>query len=355
VLNALPFIVRVLGQRRRDHGDIERALRTVLLSDGGEEALARCAQFDTSVRRIVYELLLTHRPASDGRFIDAALREPDAVLRARAISAVAADTTLDHRVAMLERLLRDDPVPSVRRLVLVLLSERIPDRIGGLFPDVLFDQAASVRDLARFVGRTHQLPFVPRDTYVQGLASARPRQVTAAIAGVGETGTPEDAELVMPFLGSQLPRNRRTSLRALGKFALSHADYLVLPVAFWFFMRTFFPVYGGYADYNQFQVDLQVILLQLSNYFKNAGLSPFVTFISIPLVLVSLIAAGVTGWLLYRRLRRALVEPALRADFALVHAFMADYLGNLALVQADLQEKGLACAALFDPESRLVF
>ena len=56
---------------------------------------------------------------------------------------------------------------------------------------------------------------------IQGLASARPRQVTAAIAGVGETGTPEDAELVMPFLGSLLPRNRRTSLRASARWTPS--------------------------------------------------------------------------------------------------------------------------------------
>jgi hypothetical protein len=48
----------VLGQRRRDHHGIERALKSVLLSDGGVDALARGRQFDTSVRRKMYELLI---------------------------------------------------------------------------------------------------------------------------------------------------------------------------------------------------------------------------------------------------------------------------------------------------------
>jgi hypothetical protein len=57
VLNALPFIVRLLGLRRRDHIEIERSLRAVLLSDGGEDALARGRSFAIPVRRKMYELL----------------------------------------------------------------------------------------------------------------------------------------------------------------------------------------------------------------------------------------------------------------------------------------------------------
>jgi HEAT repeat protein len=90
-------------------------------------------------------------------------------------------------------------------------------RIADVFPEVLLDRAASVRGLARFVATTHQLPFVPRDVYVQGLASAQPTQISAAIEGVGETGTHADADLIVPFLSGNSPRIRRSALRALAK------------------------------------------------------------------------------------------------------------------------------------------
>jgi HEAT repeat protein len=223
VLNALPFLVRVLGQRRRDHGEIERALGSVLLSDGGEDAFAHGTRFDTPVRRMMYELLTTGGTAFPRRLISAASSDPDVVIRTRAIGFLAADSNFEDTAAILERLLRDDPVPAVRRLVLTVLSDRLPERIAGLFPNVLFDRSTSVRSLARFVAGAHQLPLVPRDVYVQGLASILPGQLGAAIEGVGETGTRADADLVTPFLGSALPRIRRSALRALAKLDAGRA------------------------------------------------------------------------------------------------------------------------------------
>ena len=150
-LDALPFVVRVLGQHRRDHSGIERALKSVLLSDGGEDALARGRQFDTSSRRKMYELLTASGTASQRRLVNAALKDSDAVIRARAIRSVATDQDFEDRAAILERFLRDDRVPAVRRLALTVLSEHMPERIAGVFPHVLLDRAASVRGLARFV------------------------------------------------------------------------------------------------------------------------------------------------------------------------------------------------------------
>lgn len=217
VLAALPFIVRVVGQRRRDHRDLERALESVLLADGGDEVLARVSAFGPTVRRLAYERLLRAGSASVSRIVDAAVGESDGVIRTNALRALAATAAFDRHAATLERLLRDDPLPSIRRLSLTLLAERNPGRVAGLFPEVLLDRAACVRDVARFVARTHQLPVVVRDIYVRGLTSAGPRHVTAAIAGVGEVGAREDATLLTPHLGSPVPRNRRAALRALAR------------------------------------------------------------------------------------------------------------------------------------------
>jgi HEAT repeat protein len=216
VLNALPFIVRVLQQHRRDHGGIERALKSALLSDGGNDALARSKQFGTLVRRKMYELTAGGTD-SGRRLVSAALKDPDAVIRAHAIRSLATDPHFEDRAAILERFLREDPVPAVRRLALTVVSEHMPERIAGVFPEVLLDRAASVRALARFVADTHQLALVPRTLYVQALDGTLPAQLAAAIEGVGETGTRADADLIAPFLSGPAPRIRRSALRALTK------------------------------------------------------------------------------------------------------------------------------------------
>jgi HEAT repeat protein len=195
----------------------------VLLSDGGEDALARGTQFETSVRRKMYELLTTGSTASKRGLLDAALKDPDAVIRARAIRSVGADPDFGDRAETLERFLRDDRVPGVRRLALSLLSEHMPARIAGVFPQVLLDRAASVRGLARFVAGTHQLAPVPRAVYVQALVASLPGQLAAALDGLGETGTRADADLIAPFLSGNRPRVRRSALRALAKLDADHA------------------------------------------------------------------------------------------------------------------------------------
>ena len=127
------------------------------------------------------------------------------------------------RIGILERLLWHDPVPAIRRLVLAVLSEHFPDRIAGVFPEVLLDRAASVRDLARFVASAHQLSLVPRDVYLRSLTSTPPRAIAAAIEGVGETGSRSDADAVTPFLASPLPRHRRSALQALARLDAERA------------------------------------------------------------------------------------------------------------------------------------
>jgi len=93
----------------------------------------------------------------------------------------------------------------------------MPERIAGVFPAVLLDRAARVRGLARFVAANHQLTVVPKEVYVQALVDSRPRQLAAAIDGVGETGIPADADLIAPFLSGNSPRIRRCALGALAK------------------------------------------------------------------------------------------------------------------------------------------
>lgn len=223
VFHALPFIVRVLGQRRRDHGAIESGLTSVLLSERGEDALAPGRDFETSVRRKIYGLLMGSGNSPQRHVLTAAFKDSDAVIRAGAIRAVATDPAFEDRVVILQRFLFDDPVPPVRRLALAVLWEHMPDRLDAVFPQVLLDRAASVRGLARFVASKQRLALLPRTVYIEALAGTLPRQLAAAIEGVGETGNRADGALVAPFLNADNPRIRRSALRALGKLDAERA------------------------------------------------------------------------------------------------------------------------------------
>jgi HEAT repeat protein len=196
----------------------ERALKSALLSDGGEDALARGKTFDTSVRRKMYDLLTARDTTSKRRMLDAALNDPDAVIRARAIRSIAVDLDFGDRAATLERFLHDDRVPAVRRLALAVLSEHVPERLGAVFPQVLLDRAASVRGLARFVAGTQLPALVPRTVYIGALVGKLPGRLAAAIEGVGETGSRADPAFLLEALRDPDDSVRASSARLLDRW-----------------------------------------------------------------------------------------------------------------------------------------
>ena len=214
VLDALPFLARMVRQRRRDHGRFLEALRIVFASDDYRDLLARVAAYDLRVRRFVFDLLQVEPPAIDSVVIRAALADIDAVVRTRAIRQLSAIGNTEGLFETLDELLSDDPMPSVRKETLTVLAQRVPDRLADLLPRVLLDRAASVRDLARFLVRDRKAAIVPRELYIEILNS---NATAAAIDGLGETGMSADVDLVIPLLAASLPRVRRSALRAIAR------------------------------------------------------------------------------------------------------------------------------------------
>lgn len=223
VLTALPFIIRVLDQRRQGHADIERALTAVLLSDDGADALARGAALPSPVRRMMYGMVMKAEGAAPRRFVTAALSDPDAGIRASALRTVARDPGFQDRESILNRMLVKDPTPMVRRLALFILSEEASSRLDSVLPEVMLDAAASVRSLARFVGAGRGIRLDPKALYVAALASDATRRLSAAIEGVGETGTIDDSTLIQPFLDADHPRIRQSALKAIAKLDADRA------------------------------------------------------------------------------------------------------------------------------------
>jgi HEAT repeat protein len=215
VVAALPFLVRMLGRRRQDHRRVSDTVGRVLLSDGGRHVWDRVRTFETSVRRYVYELVVTAATKADSEGISAALA--DAVVRRVAIQRLAVTEDVEPSLGALARFSSDDPVPSVRREAVTVLARRDPDRLRHLLPQVLLDRSAAVRALGRyFVGALHA-PLIPRDVYVNALSDPSKRGLKAAIDGLGELGSRGDLGLVTRFADATLPGIRRSAIRAAGR------------------------------------------------------------------------------------------------------------------------------------------
>ena len=195
VIDALPFILRMIPRSRRDHGHFLETTVAALVADGGTAVLERAPGFPASIRRFVYQAVWRHSPAPDNAVLRVASADGDVTARAQATRWLLDCSDRAMVVPQLERML-NDAAPVVRSQALQALVARAPDRAAGRVTASLVDSAASVRSLARFLAKKLSLPLVPRDFYVQQLTQASGATLAAAVDGVGETGKPEDEPLV---------------------------------------------------------------------------------------------------------------------------------------------------------------
>jgi hypothetical protein len=217
VLDALPFLAVLIGQRRRDPSPFMEALRGVIAVDDGRELRARMPGYDIRTRRLALDLALPALASVSSPLIQMALDDPDGFIRRRAARALGSTDQRASAAGILERLLRDDPSPAVRKEALAAMADRIPEGVRVLFPGVLLDRSRVVRSLAQYLAPRLDPPANPRDIYVAMLAAKPGRDRGAALAGLAETGSPADAVRIEPFLRDPATRLRRTALHAIAR------------------------------------------------------------------------------------------------------------------------------------------
>ncbi len=217
IVEALPFLVRMLGYGRYSFAHLAEAIGRTLVSDSGVAAvLERIETFDSGVRRFVFRFILAGITSPGDPALVTALADTDPPVRRLAVQQL--ERMDDRNVAQtLERLATRDPMPSVRREAMAILTRSNPDRLRHLLPDLLLDRAAAVRNLARYLVRTLHVAVVPRDLYLDSLAATSLRRVTAAVSGIGETGNQTDVPLLVPFLSAESPSLRRAALTAMAR------------------------------------------------------------------------------------------------------------------------------------------
>ena len=201
VAKALPLIERFELFGRTRHDELREALRAGLESPEGLSMLLEAwARHEPESRRMVIRFLSGSAPATRALYVDRASRDADPMLRLWAARQLESLESSDPAAAdeLLARM-HADSSSAVRLQAIYGLVRRGAERAVPQLTDRLFDSAASVRYAARFylaeAGVTSSFAEVYR-----GQLTGRPSRIVAAIAGLAETGTAEDAQVLTPLL-----------------------------------------------------------------------------------------------------------------------------------------------------------
>lgn len=193
----------------RAHGAwLHRRLDQLTTSLDDDELSRLLAAPQRQLRRLGYSVALRDGRLGHRELVDAAMSDDDLVIRAQCAEA-AIRAAIESGAAEDVRPLTSSGTAIVRVMAVTALA-----RAGAadVAEAALVDRNPSVREAAQAVlRRAGADPAVRYRSLVRASTTAAP----AAVAGLGETGTTADAQLVVPFLADLRPRGRVEAVRAL--------------------------------------------------------------------------------------------------------------------------------------------
>lgn len=110
-------------------------------------------------------------------------------------------------------LFKADAFPPIRQLVLQTFVDRFPENRSKELMAALLDCHKAIRELARYYLKEQEIdyPFY----YREKLSDSDDNMLSAALAGIGETGKTEDAQWVVPYLQHERARVSRAAVKAV--------------------------------------------------------------------------------------------------------------------------------------------
>jgi len=209
----------VIRLARSERGDCRGLIKRVYGLIGSQQARPALRSGMTSqnrtVRRVSYDLAFSTGFIDIHELLALARRECDHLLHINV--AKHAIETLDGSELRetLTGLLRDQFV-AVRQIALEALARRFPELARAPLEMALLDSSISLRETARFqLRRTGGMDFAA--FYREAIRTGA--SLYGAILGLGETGTPDDAGQLLPFLQHETIRVRKAALRAVARLA----------------------------------------------------------------------------------------------------------------------------------------
>ena len=228
LVHNITLVFNLAEQKRHEHEPVLSATTALLKRPECDVALRQgMAAPEKQVRRLCFRIL---READDDRLPEAAprmLADTDPVIRQAAAHCVRVNLP-DHTLrALLPQMKQDGSLP-VRREALYACLERLPELAPAELRTALLDANAAMRGIARFHLRQSGGFDIPA-LYRRALtASVSASELSTAISGLGETGTPADVGLILAFLSHPLAKVRRAAVRAVSRLdGDSHLDALL--------------------------------------------------------------------------------------------------------------------------------
>lgn len=226
----LPLIVRLQSQSREDHRELLQAVEACLNKPACRELLRLAIPAtDRATRRSAFQILSKREP-SETDWLYIALRGDDAVLRLWAARDLKLRLNSADSEALLLQLASDRSMP-VRREALYGYVEKFPALAQSKVREFLLDVHPAIREAARYFLRgSGDTDFA--ECYRSAIAARSEKSLTAALAGLGETGTAADAALIEHFLTHPTVRVRRSAVQAWIRLASTTPADQFLPFLF---------------------------------------------------------------------------------------------------------------------------
>ena len=217
-VSCLPLVGRLATCERADHGPFVAAVHALLLAPAARDALlGGLRSTEPLVARGCCRLALAAPGPDLVATLAAESRHRDPAIRLAGSRAGRARLAPADFLALVPTWLADRSAP-VRREALLGLVERASGRAEAALRGTLLDPHRSAREVARFY-LPRLGPFDAAAFYRATLGSPPGAALPWALAGLGETGTPADVDLVRPFLSDPAGRVRREAVRAVGRLA----------------------------------------------------------------------------------------------------------------------------------------
>lgn len=175
------------------------------------------ASKDKTVRRLSFQLAAEADPTTLTSVIRAAMTDSDPHARAWAAQHFLPEVSPVDLPPIAESMLRDRYMP-VRRDALWALAVKCPDLSAEPLRHALLDGHVAIREIAKhFLNAATGLDV--RQFYLDAINRHQETNLAIVIRGLGESGSRQDATLVLPYLAATEPRLRRAATYAIGKLA----------------------------------------------------------------------------------------------------------------------------------------
>lgn len=210
----LRLVERLRSCSRETHAEAIEAIDRVLTGPESVTFLREgIGSSDRWFRRHCLRLAIQSKAVSGQAVLKEALSDSDAVVRLWAARNLLPDLPEQELRLVLPTLIRDPFMP-VRCEALNCLVQRGDGGADAELRSALLDSHASVRAVARYQLEKRGNAEV-RAVYLDALRADSDKTLRAGVAGLGETGKAQDAQLITPFLKGRSIGVRRAAVRAI--------------------------------------------------------------------------------------------------------------------------------------------